>query len=194
MDYVRDQILETVKTFQEKPVDAARLDTVRKRLRYSVRAAAWTAATRSPESWRTTSRCGARRRRINKLYDQYAALTPEDVQKAAAKYLVENGRTMVTLTGRAREAASEDCCSRSSCSLAAAAHGADPRRRTAGKSPLVTFRIVFTTGLGRGSRRQAGPRDAHGDDARRWRHEGPDLQTDRRRAVPHGRLLRRPDR
>ena len=36
VDYVRDQILETVKAFQEKPVDAARLDAVRKRLRYQV--------------------------------------------------------------------------------------------------------------------------------------------------------------
>ena len=36
MDYVRERILETVKTFQEKPVDMARLDMVRKRLRYQV--------------------------------------------------------------------------------------------------------------------------------------------------------------
>ena len=36
---------------------------------------------------------------MNALYDQYAKLTPEDVQQAAAKYLVEKGRTIVTLTG-----------------------------------------------------------------------------------------------
>ena len=36
VDYVRDQILATVKSFQEKPVDAARLDAVRKHLRYSL--------------------------------------------------------------------------------------------------------------------------------------------------------------
>ena len=35
---------------------------------------------------------------MNALYDQYEKLTPEDVQQAA-KLLVENGRTMVTLTG-----------------------------------------------------------------------------------------------
>jgi predicted Zn-dependent peptidase len=36
---------------------------------------------------------------MNALYDQFAKLTPQDVQQAAAKYLVENARTTVTLTG-----------------------------------------------------------------------------------------------
>jgi zinc protease len=97
MDYVRDQILAAVKTFQEKPVDAARLDAVRKHLRYELALsmdssdaiagilASFVALRRTPET-------------LNKFYDEYAALTPEDVQQAAAKYLVENGRTMVTLT------------------------------------------------------------------------------------------------
>jgi zinc protease len=98
MDYVRDQILETVKQFQDKPVDAARLDTVRKRLRYQLALSmdnsdtiasilsSYVSLKRTPET-------------INTLYDQYAKLTPEDIQKAAAKYLVEKGRTIVTLTG-----------------------------------------------------------------------------------------------
>jgi zinc protease len=98
MDYVRDRILETVKHFQEKPVDAAKLDTVRKRLRYQLAlsmdnsdtiasiVSSYVALKRSPET-------------INALYDQYATVTPEDIQKAAAKYLVERGRTIVTLTG-----------------------------------------------------------------------------------------------
>jgi len=97
MDYVRDQILAAVKTFQEKPVDAARLDAVRKHLRYQLALsmdssdsiagvlASFVALRRTPDT-------------LNKLFDQYAALTPEDVQKAAAKYLVESGRTTVTLT------------------------------------------------------------------------------------------------
>ena len=36
---------------------------------------------------------------INKLYAQLAQLTPADIQEAANKYLTENGRTIVTLTG-----------------------------------------------------------------------------------------------
>jgi zinc protease len=97
MDYVRDRILETVKAFQEKPVDAARLDTLRKRLRYQVALSMdnsdtiaqilsyYVSLKRTPET-------------MNTLYDQYAKLTPEDVQ-AAARLLVEKGRTIVTLTG-----------------------------------------------------------------------------------------------
>ncbi|HEY1338353.1 MAG TPA: pitrilysin family protein [Bryobacteraceae bacterium] len=98
VDMVRDRILETVKEFQEKPVDAARLDAVRKRLRYSAALsmsssdaiaamlARFVALRRTPEA-------------MNRLYDEYAKLTPEDVQQAASKYLVEKSRTIVTLTG-----------------------------------------------------------------------------------------------
>src|SRR3954453_8672406 len=101
VEYVRDEILATVKTFQEKPADPAKLDAVKKRERYSLALsldssdaiagglASFIALRRSPET-------------LNSLYDQYAALTPEDVQKAAAKYLVENSRTIVTLTPAAR--------------------------------------------------------------------------------------------
>jgi zinc protease len=97
LDYVRDRVLETVKAFQETPVDAARLDTVRKRLRYQLALsmdnsdtiaqilARYVALKRTPET-------------MNALFDRYAALTPEDVQ-AAAKLLMEKHRTIVTLTG-----------------------------------------------------------------------------------------------
>jgi zinc protease len=96
VDSVRDEILATIKSFQENPVDAAKLDAVRKHLRYSLALemdssdaiasvlANYIALQRTPET-------------LNRLFDQYAALTPEDVQKAAAKYLVESGRTVVTL-------------------------------------------------------------------------------------------------
>jgi zinc protease len=98
LDLVRDRILATVKEFQEKPVDAARLDQVRKRLRYEMALgldnsdaianvlASYVALKRTPAT-------------MNALFDQYAKLTPEDLQRAAAKYLVEKSRTIVTLTG-----------------------------------------------------------------------------------------------
>jgi hypothetical protein len=35
---------------------------------------------------------------MNLYYDRYAKLTPEDIQRAAKKYLIEQGRTVVTLT------------------------------------------------------------------------------------------------
>lgn len=100
MDYVRDQILAAIQNFREKPVDSARLDAVRKHLRYGLAlrmdnsqtvaqmVAGYVALRRTPDT-------------MNKLYEQYAALTPQDVQQAAAKYLTENARTMVTLDAEA---------------------------------------------------------------------------------------------
>ncbi len=98
LEYVRDQILETVRTFREKPVDAARLDAVRNHLRYSLAlqmnnsetiariVAGFVSLRRTPET-------------INKYYEQLAQLTPEDIQHTAEKFLVENRRTIITLTG-----------------------------------------------------------------------------------------------
>jgi zinc protease len=99
LDYVRDQILATIKTYQEKPADIARFEAVRKRMRYGfvqamdnsatigVILARYVALRRTPET-------------LNRLFDLYATVTPEDVQQAARKYLVESKRTIVTLTGK----------------------------------------------------------------------------------------------
>jgi zinc protease len=100
MDTVRDEILNTVQQFQQKPVDAAKLDTVRKRLRYQLALSMDNSDTIAA----ILSQYVALRRTpatINALYDQYGKLTPEDIQQAAAKYLVEKSRTIVTLTGPA---------------------------------------------------------------------------------------------
>jgi zinc protease len=98
LDYVRDAVLSTIRSFQEKPVDAAKLETVKKHLRYRLSlsmdssdsiasvVAAFVALRRTPET-------------MNRLYDQYAQLTPADIQAVAARYLVEQGRTIVTLKG-----------------------------------------------------------------------------------------------
>jgi len=96
--YVRQRILETVKAFQDKPVEAVRLDRVRNRLRYELALSMdnsdtiaailsyYVALRRTPET-------------LNALFEQYQRLTPEDVQQAARKYLVERASTTVTLTG-----------------------------------------------------------------------------------------------
>jgi zinc protease len=104
LDYVRDQVYEAVKTFREKPVDTARLDALRKRMRYELALgmqssdeiagilAQYVALRRTPET-------------LNLLYDQFAALTPDDIRAAADKYLTENNRTTVTLVGPKSQAA-----------------------------------------------------------------------------------------
>ena len=98
LDYVREQILATVKAFRDTPVDQAKLDRVRKRLRYQLALsmdnsdtiantlAYYVSLKRTPET-------------LNALYEQYAKLTPESIRQAAEKYLVEKASTEVTLTG-----------------------------------------------------------------------------------------------
>jgi zinc protease len=98
IDYVRQCIQETIKTFQAQPVDAARLDRVRNRVRYQLALSMdnsdtiasvlsyYVSLRRTPET-------------LNGLFEQYRKLTPEDVQEAARKYLVEAHSTTVTLTG-----------------------------------------------------------------------------------------------
>jgi len=100
LPYVRAQILETIKRFQDEPVAADKLNAAKNRRRYaftmgldnsqSVAAAVarYVALRRSPDT-------------IDKLYSLYSQLTPQDIQAAARKYLTENNRTIVTLTGAA---------------------------------------------------------------------------------------------
>jgi zinc protease len=96
IDYVRDQILAAIRDLQQHPVDEKRLDTVRQHIRYQLAlsmdnsetiaqiVARFVALRRTPDT-------------MNKLFDRYVALTPKDVQEAAAKYLTENARTIVRL-------------------------------------------------------------------------------------------------
>jgi zinc protease len=98
LDYVRDQIYAAIQTFRERPVDAARLEAVRKHLRYALAIrmqssdaiagiiAPYVALRRTPAT-------------LNLLYDQLAALTPEDIRAAANRYFTEDNRTTVTLVG-----------------------------------------------------------------------------------------------
>jgi zinc protease len=100
MSYVRTQVLDTIKRFQDELVSGEKLSAVKSRERYgftmqldnsqSVAAAVarYVALRRSPDT-------------IDKLYTLYSQLTPEDIRAAARKYLTENNRTIVTLTGPA---------------------------------------------------------------------------------------------
>lgn len=100
MQYVRDQILDTVKRFQSELVAAGKLEAVKSRERYqftmqldnsqtvAATVARYVALKRTPDT-------------IDRLFAIYAQLTPEDIRAAARKYLAESGRTIVTLTGPA---------------------------------------------------------------------------------------------
>ena len=44
---------------------------------------------------------------LNKLYDLYASITPQDIQQMAKKYFVETRRTMVVLAHKEKQNASQ---------------------------------------------------------------------------------------
>ena len=98
LDAVRDDVLETLAGFRTNPVAAERLDQVKRRLRYSFAlglnnseaiagtVAQFVALRRTPET-------------INRLFEMYDRITPEEIQRVARKYFVEEGRTIATLSG-----------------------------------------------------------------------------------------------
>lgn len=98
LEYVRSEILATIKQAQEELVDATRLANLKSRERYQFvlgldnsdaiadAVAEYVALRRTPDT-------------IDKSFAILASLTPEDLRAAARKYLVENNRTIVVLTG-----------------------------------------------------------------------------------------------
>jgi len=98
MKDVEEQILSTLNGFKDTLVPASKLDSVKKHLKYEFAlgmdnseaiagtVAHYVALRRSPET-------------INRLYDIYDQVTPEDIRNVARKYFSETSRTTVTLTG-----------------------------------------------------------------------------------------------
>ena len=100
VQYVRDQILDTVKRFQSDLVATSKLEAVKSRERYQFTMQLDNSQTVAA----TVARYVALKRTpgtIDRLFAVFAQLTPEDIRAAARKYLVESGRTIVTLTGAA---------------------------------------------------------------------------------------------
>jgi zinc protease len=102
MDYVRDQILSTFRKYANEPVDQAKLDATRSRMKYGFALgmnsseaiadalAPYISLRRTPET-------------IDKLFALYGRITPADIQAAAAKYFVDSSRTIVTLAPEAAQ-------------------------------------------------------------------------------------------
>ncbi|MDX6498376.1 MAG: zinc protease [Blastocatellia bacterium] len=98
-DYVRQQILETYQRFAQEPVSKDRLDSTRSRLRYQ-----FALGMNSSEAiaGALAGYIGLRRTplTIDKLFALYDTVTPEDIRQMAAKYFVDNRRTIVTLSSK----------------------------------------------------------------------------------------------
>jgi zinc protease len=101
MDAVREAVLSTLAGFKDTLVSPQRLEQVKKHLRYSFALgmdnseaiastlAGYVALKPTPET-------------VNRLYDLYSQVTPEDIRSVARKYFIESGRSLVTLTGAAK--------------------------------------------------------------------------------------------
>ena len=99
VDYVKNEIIKAFDSFKPTPVQKAKLDAVKSNLKYSfalgmdnseaiaAALASYIALRRTPET-------------LNKVYDLYAAITPEDIQAMAKKYFVDRHRTSVTLSNK----------------------------------------------------------------------------------------------
>jgi len=96
MDYVRQQILDTYKRFTTELVPRDKLDSTRSRLRYQ-----FALGMDSSESIAGTlaTYIGLRRTpaTIDKVFSLYDTITPQDIREMAAKYFIDNRRTIVTL-------------------------------------------------------------------------------------------------
>ena len=96
VDYVREQVLATFQRFTDELVDQATLEASRSRMRYAfaLRMNSSTAIANALVPY-----IGLRRtpETINKLFDLYGRITPEDIREMATRYFTEKNRTVVTL-------------------------------------------------------------------------------------------------
>jgi zinc protease len=94
---IQQQIIATAEEFATKPVDAKKVEALKQHLRYEFALQ----LTNSEAIARTVAQYVALRRTpetVNRYYDMYAKLTPQDIQNVARKYLIDRNRTVVTLT------------------------------------------------------------------------------------------------
>ncbi|HSO75802.1 MAG TPA: insulinase family protein, partial [Blastocatellia bacterium] len=96
IEYAKTEIIKAFDSYRTVPVAKEKLDAVKSNLKYSFalsldnseaiasNLAPYIALRRTPET-------------LNKLYELYASITPQDIQQMAGKYFVETKRTTVVL-------------------------------------------------------------------------------------------------
>lgn len=106
IEYTKAEIIKTFDSYKATPVAADKLNAVKSNLKYgfalsldnseaiAANLAPYIALRRTPET-------------LNKLYDLYAAITPQDIQQMAKKYFVESKRTTVVLAHKEKQNASK---------------------------------------------------------------------------------------
>lgn len=105
IEYTKTEIIKAFDSFKVTPVAEAKLTAVKSNLKYAfalsldnseaiaANLAPYISLRRTPET-------------LNKLYDLYAAVTPQDIQQMAKKYFIESKRTTVVLAHKEKQNAS----------------------------------------------------------------------------------------
>jgi zinc protease len=106
IEYTKAEIIKAFDSYKAAPVAADKLSAVKSNLKYgfalsldnseaiAANLAPYIALKRTPET-------------LNKLYDLYASITPQDIQQMAKKYFVETRRTTVVLAHKEKQNASQ---------------------------------------------------------------------------------------
>jgi zinc protease len=106
IEYTKAEIIKAFDSYKAAPVAADKLSAVKSNLKYgfalsldnseaiAANLAPYIALKRSPET-------------LNKLYDLYASITPQDIQQMAKKYFVETRRTTIVLAHKEKQNASQ---------------------------------------------------------------------------------------
>ena len=96
VDYTKSEIIKAFESFKTTPVADAKLSDVKSNLKYgfalsldnseaiAANLAPYISLKRTPET-------------LNKLFDLYASITPQDIQQMAKKYFVDSKRTTAVL-------------------------------------------------------------------------------------------------
>ncbi len=102
VDYVKNEIVKTFESFKTSETPKIKLEAVKSNLKYSFALrlnssdaiartlAPYIALSRTPET-------------INRLFDTYSVITPDDLRAMAARYFIAERRTVVFLSNKERE-------------------------------------------------------------------------------------------
>ncbi|MFY9611845.1 MAG: pitrilysin family protein [Blastocatellia bacterium] len=106
IEYAKSEIIKAFDSYKSAPVAKEKLDAVKSNLKYSFalsldnseaiasNLAPYISLKRTPET-------------LNKLYELYSSVTPQDIQQMARKYLVETKRTTVVLAHKEKQNAGQ---------------------------------------------------------------------------------------
>jgi zinc protease len=96
VEYVREQILQTFQRYTRETIPQAMLDATRSRQRYSV-ALGLNSSNAIASGLAPYLSLGRTPETVNRVFALYDSLTPEQIRDIAARYFVDNNRTIVTL-------------------------------------------------------------------------------------------------